>query len=53
MLLPEREAQPGHHSIVRSAAMFMESHGPPQVRALTCVRGSMRTHCACVGAEGR
>lgn len=31
----EREAQPGAHSTGRSAAMFMESYGPPQVRALT------------------
>ena len=31
----ERESQPGWHSTGRSAAMFMESYGPPQVRALT------------------
>lgn len=31
----ERESQPGCHSTGRSAAMFMESYGPPQVRALT------------------
>jgi len=35
VLLLEREAQPGYHSTGRSAAMFMESYGPPQVRALT------------------
>lgn len=35
VLVLEREAQPGHHSTGRSAAMFMESYGPPQVRALT------------------
>ncbi len=35
VLLLERESQPGHHSTGRSAAMFMESYGPPQVRALT------------------
>jgi D-arginine dehydrogenase len=35
VLLLEREAQPGAHSTGRSAAMFMESYGPPQVRALT------------------
>jgi len=35
VLLLEREAQPGMHSTGRSAAMFMESYGPPQVRALT------------------
>lgn len=33
--LAEREAQPGMHSTGRSAAMFMESYGPPGVRALT------------------
>jgi D-arginine dehydrogenase len=33
--LLEREAQPGYHSTGRSAAMFMESYGPPAVRALT------------------
>jgi len=35
VLLAEAEAQPGEHSTGRSAAMFMESYGPPQVRALT------------------
>ena len=35
VLLLEREAQPGYHATGRSAAMFMESYGPPQVRALT------------------
>jgi D-arginine dehydrogenase len=35
VLLLEREAQPGMHSTGRSAAMFMESYGPPAVRALT------------------
>ncbi|ABE43416.1 NAD(P)/FAD-dependent oxidoreductase [Polaromonas sp. JS666] len=35
VLLLEREAQPGYHSTGRSAAMFMESYGPPMVRALT------------------
>ena len=33
--LLEREALPGMHSTGRSAAMFMESYGPAQVRALT------------------
>lgn len=33
--LLERESQPGAHSTGRSAALFMESYGPPQVRALT------------------
>ncbi len=31
----EREAQPGYHSTGRSAAMFMETYGTPQVQALT------------------
>jgi D-arginine dehydrogenase len=35
VLLLEREAQPGYHTTGRSAAMFMESYGPPGVRALT------------------
>lgn len=33
--LLEREDQPGYHATGRSAAMFMESYGPPMVRALT------------------
>lgn len=36
VILLEQEAQPGYHSTGRSAALFMESYGPPQVRALTC-----------------
>lgn len=35
VLVLEAESQPGHHSTGRSAAMFMESYGPPGVRALT------------------
>ena len=31
----ERESQPGYHSTGRSAALFMESYGTSQVRALT------------------
>lgn len=31
----EREAQPGYHSTGRSAAMFMETYGTPQIQALT------------------
>ena len=31
----EREAHPGVHSTGRSAALFSETYGPPQVRALT------------------
>lgn len=35
VLLVEREDQPGYHSTGRSAALFMETYGSPQVRALT------------------
>jgi D-arginine dehydrogenase len=35
VLILEREAAPGFHSTGRSAAMFMESYGPAQARALT------------------
>ena len=35
VLLLEAESQPGYHTTGRSAAMFMESYGPPWVRALT------------------
>ena len=35
VLLVEQEAQPGFHSTGRSAALFMESYGTAQVRALT------------------
>lgn len=35
VILLEREEQPGYHSTGRSAAMFIESYGTPQVRALT------------------
>jgi D-arginine dehydrogenase len=35
VLLLEQESQPAYHTTGRSAAMFMESYGPPAVRALT------------------
>lgn len=35
VMLLERESQPGYHATGRSAALFMESYGTPQVRALT------------------
>jgi D-arginine dehydrogenase len=35
VMLIEQESQPGFHATGRSAAMFMESYGPPQARALT------------------
>ena len=31
----ERESQPGYHSTGRSAALFSETYGPEQVRALS------------------
>jgi D-arginine dehydrogenase len=40
----ERESQPGYHSTGRSAALFMESYGPPQVRALTCASRAFLDH---------
>lgn len=35
VLILERESHPGVHSTGRSAALFSETYGPPQVRALT------------------
>ena len=35
VVLLERESQPGYHSTGRSAAMFIDSYGTPQVRALS------------------
>ena len=35
VVLLERESQPGYHSTGRSAALFLESYGTAQVRALT------------------
>ena len=35
VVMLERESQPGYHATGRSAALFMESYGTPQVRALT------------------
>ncbi len=35
IVMLEAEAQPGHHSTGRSAAMFMESYGTENIRALT------------------
>src|SRR3954453_811849 len=34
VIVLEREPQPGYHSTGRSAALFMETYGPEQVRAL-------------------
>ena len=36
VLVLERESHAGLHSTGRSAALFSETYGPPQVRALTC-----------------
>lgn len=44
VLLVERESQPGYHSTGRSAALYMESYGPPQVRALTCASRAFFDH---------
>lgn len=44
VLLLEREAQPGQHSTGRSAAMFMETYGEPQARALTRASRAHYTH---------
>ena len=35
IVLLEREDQPGYHTTGRSAALFMESYGPPGIQALT------------------
>lgn len=40
----ERESQPGYHSTGRSAAQFIASYGPPQVRALTRASESFFRH---------
>lgn len=44
VLLIERETQPGYHATGRSAAMFMETYGPPGVRALTRASRSFYEH---------
>jgi len=44
VIVLEREAQPGYHSTGRSAALYMESYGPPQVRALTCASRAFFDH---------
>jgi D-arginine dehydrogenase len=35
VVLLERESQPGYHATGRSAALYLESYGPAQARALT------------------
>ena len=44
VLLLEQEVQPGYHSTGRSAALFLESYGPPAVRALTRASRSFYAH---------
>jgi len=44
VILLERESQPGYHSTGRSAALFMESYGTPQVRALTMASRAFLEH---------
>lgn len=44
VIVLERESQPGYHSTGRSAALYMESYGPPQVRALTCASRAFFDH---------
>src|ERR1700754_5193917 len=44
VLLVEQEEQPGFHSTGRSAALFMESYGTPQVRALTMASRAFLQH---------
>ena len=44
VIVLEREAQPGYHSTGRSAALFMESYGTPQVRALTMASRAFLQH---------
>lgn len=44
VVLLERESQPGYHSTGRSAALYLESYGPPQVRALTLASRTFLEH---------
>lgn len=44
VLLLEREEQPGYHATGRSAALFMASYGPPQVRALSLTSEEFLRH---------
>jgi D-arginine dehydrogenase len=44
VILLERESQPGYHSTGRSAALFFESYGPQQIRALTCASRAFLEH---------
>jgi D-arginine dehydrogenase len=44
VIVLERESQPGYHSTGRSAALFMESYGTPQVRAITMASRAFLQH---------
>ncbi|MET3915058.1 D-arginine dehydrogenase [Variovorax sp. OAS795] len=44
VILLERESQPGYHATGRSAALFMESYGTAQVRALTMASRAFLEH---------
>jgi len=44
VIVLEREAQPGYHATGRSAALFMESYGTQQVRALTVASRAFLEH---------
>jgi D-arginine dehydrogenase len=44
VIVLERESQPGYHTTGRSAALFAESYGTPQVRALTLASRGFLEH---------
>ena len=44
VLILERESHAGYHSTGRSAAVFIASYGPPQVRALSCASRAFLDH---------
>lgn len=52
VLLIEREAQPGYHTTGRSAALFMESYGPPGIQALTRASRAFYSHPPAGFADG-
>lgn len=44
VVILEREPHPGYHSTGRSAALFLQSYGTQQVRALTCASRAFFEH---------
>jgi D-arginine dehydrogenase len=44
VIVLDRETQPGYHSTGRSAAQYIASYGPPQVRALTIASREFLQH---------